>query len=545
MDALIDDEVTFTDFLLDGRVIDILAKQQLKHPTIIQSKAIPLILKGKDVVVRAPTGTGKTLAYLLPLLQTCILSPQNDPIAAILLPTSELVMQLSSVLSPFCSALNLFHSTLTKDTPSPDVSASHIIIATPAKLVKLLRESVISFGNLKFLVFDECDLMLSFGFKIDLDSLRPFVPATCQSALLSATFDDDVVAVKKLFLHSPVTIKLEDSLTNIDESIVTLSDEDRYLCLFCLIKLLFFKGRVLVFVKDIEAAYKIKMLLERFDVASISVVHSELPINSRIQAISRFNSGNQSILIATDDVDDYGDYGMSRGVDFDCVRHVVNFDFPSDYDVYTHRKGRTGRAGKSGSVLTFITSSSQSELIDSWFPADSKPKVFDFPNEFESFRYRVSDVLSSITKRAITTYRAKELKRALLESEKLQSRLNDNPLEKKILKKNLNTKPKNQEINHLPEYLQVTPAPLAMAQKDENRKQLSDKVKNNLAVAYHQNRKRFKTLDPLLSFSVSKNSNKPEIGIVEDRSKKITARERYRKQRIDKRKSLRNKRPRL
>ncbi|KAL0236445.1 hypothetical protein GEMRC1_003027 [Eukaryota sp. GEM-RC1] len=361
--SLLDTETSFSDFGLDGRVSDAIYKLRFEHPTLIQSKSIPLILKGKDVLIKAHTGSGKTFSYLLPLIQICLTakSDSSDPsqvFSLVLLPTSDLVMQVHTVLSPLISSLGLISSTITKDTSSPDLSlaiSSNIIIATPKRLVELVRSSQLTFTFLKFLVLDECDLMMSFGFRSDLNALKPFIPSSCQCALLSATLDEEIQEIKKLFLHGPAVIKLQnDDTHNVTNQIMKLSNsDDRFLCLYSLVRLSYFIGRVLVFVDSIDTCYKIKILLERFDISDVFVVHEELPFNTRVSSISKFNQSHQSILIATDQGSEFDDYGMSRGIDFESVSHVVNFDFPNSVDNFIHRKGRTGRMGKSGSVLTF------------------------------------------------------------------------------------------------------------------------------------------------------------------------------------------------
>ena len=416
-----------------------LSRMGLVRPTMVQSRAIPLaISSGRDLLVRARTGSGKTLAYCLPVLHRILArkgllaergggenddddNDDNDNGGAalggvILVPTRELCEQVSKVLDDltyYCAdeikvvSLSssggsgargkkdiLRQSAMLRDKPD-------VVVATPAGLVVHVRNGDInpSKGGLLTLVVDEADLILSFGYANDVTEIMKSLPRTCQSFLMSATLSRELQELRRVVLHSPAILKLEEDDEydigqhdpagrggNLAQFYLSLpSAKDKYLVLYVFLKLGLLRGKGLFFVNGIDAGYRLKLFLEQFHIRS-AVLNSELPLKSRLSIIEHFNVGNFDYLIATDDAADAGGgrrhrehdddgkkkkrkrraddeyHGASRGLDFRNVSFVVNVDMPPTPESYAHRVGRTARGGASGCALTLVDGSSRAEV---------------------------------------------------------------------------------------------------------------------------------------------------------------------------------------
>lgn len=417
-EAYIDESVTFESFQLDPRLLQAVKGAGFKNPTLIQSHAIPLALQQKrDIIAKAATGSGKTLSYLIPVIQTILDykknvpegdTPESNTLGIILVPTRELAQQVSNVIEKmilYCS----------KDIRSLNVSADmsssvlntlllenpEIIVATPTKLMTLLETKInsISLENLKFLAIDEVDLVLTFGYQEDLNKIAEFLPLkkNLQTFLMSATLNDDIQELKQKFCRAPAILKFNDDEINKDQTkliqyYVKTSEFDKFLLCYVIFKLALIKGKTLIFVNDIDRGYRLKLVLEQFGIKAC-ILNSELPSNSRQHIVEQFNKNVYNLLIATDDteyikeededevvpeelpelnkeqpelpetetkkkkkqeVKKDKEYGVSRGVDFKNVACVLNFDLPTTAKSYVHRVGRTARAGKSGIAISFV-----------------------------------------------------------------------------------------------------------------------------------------------------------------------------------------------
>ncbi|KAI1330415.1 ATP-dependent RNA helicase DBP9 [Xylariaceae sp. FL0255] len=403
-------EPTFTDLGLDPRLLSSVSSQSYHKPTTPQALAIPHILNGRSVCLKAKTGSGKTAAYLLPLIQM-ILESKQESSALILVPTRELatqVFQNIETLSSFCqkeiSALKLSDKLPEDALRSLLASSPNIVVATPSRASASLQNT--SFvQNLKMLVLDEADLVLSYGYEEDLHTIAASLPkAGIQTVLTSATLTNEVDKVKTLFCRDPLVLDLEEPEAegeSVTQYVVKCSEEDKFLLLYVLLKLKLISGKCLIFVADVDRSYRVKLFLEQFGIRS-AVLNSRLPINSRTNIVTQFNQGLYQILIGSDETEMLGDeendgeindekpkdrneedtgspsktakrstddapvkkkrkssrqdkdYGVSRGIDFKNVSMVLNFDCPKDARSYAHRIGRTARAGQTGSSLTFI-----------------------------------------------------------------------------------------------------------------------------------------------------------------------------------------------
>ncbi|CAD6929170.1 unnamed protein product [Tilletia controversa] len=677
---------TFSAFqsLLDPRLLRALAHQGFSHPTPIQQHAIPLALAGNDILARARTGSGKTLAYALPVLHRILGAkralPPSDPgrratRALFLVPTRELAEQVTATLTTLLQLSSDTRSSSNNNSSSGsaangdddvlvvnlarDASASvhrllladrpDAVVSTPSRALKFLSASsssssstgsaTLNLSSLESLVIDEADIILSYGHDADLRALlaSPTLSRTFQSFLMSATMTKDVSILKGLVMRKPVVLNLPDNqpareggaavANPLSQFYVYLSEVDKFLLLYVILKLRLIRGKAIIFVNDTERCYRVKLFLEQFGLRACAL-NRELPINSRYHIVQEFNKGVYDYIIATDepqrqfeqseeaadaeerkegeeevededaeeeeeqpakdddaagkkrkrsekedadqqskkktkaskedadkDEDEVGtdeniwesgdddddeeeaeaeadtskstkkqkqkqkkknkrnakgnangnsnEYGVSRGIDFINVACVINFDLPTSHTAYTHRIGRTARAGKTGTALSFVVPRASWEKAhdaentgtdshwravgsasargdervwkrilrrerraaggpDSVGPAGGGENAAAGPKEWsydqsqvDGFRYRMEDALRSVTKGGIREARVKELKEEILNSEKLKAYFEDNPRDLAYLRhdKALHPTRVQPHLKHIPSYL--------------------------------------------------------------------------------------------
>ncbi|XP_064828372.1 probable ATP-dependent RNA helicase DDX56 isoform X2 [Oncorhynchus masou masou] len=495
------DRLQFHEMGIDDRILKALADLGWAQPTLIQEKAIPLALEGKDILARARTGSGKTAAYAVPVIQRILTSKQNVREQAvrvlILVPTKELGQQVQAMirqLTAYCAR----DVRVADISGKADLSAQRpilmekpdVVVGTPSRvLAHLSAQSLDLQASLETLVIDEADLLFSFGFEADLKSLLCHLPKIYQSFLMSATLSEDVQALKELLLHNPVILKLQGSQlpdsSQLQQYSVQCEEEDKFLLIYTLLKLHLVQGKTLVFVGAVERCYRLKLFLEQFSIPTC-VLNSELPVHSRCHIITQFNQGFYDYIIATDEqvladpttttaqaAEGKGkkkknagrakdkEYGVSRGIDFQNVSNVINFDFPTTVDSYIHRVGRTARADNPGTALTFISHTElpllaevEDALIGDNTECALKPYGFKM-EEIEGFRYRCRDAMRSVTKQAVREARLKEIKQELLNSEKLKTYFEDNPRDLQLLRhdKDLHPAVIKPHLKNVPEYL--------------------------------------------------------------------------------------------
>lgn len=327
-DAYVDDTKTFDSLNLDARLAQALKEMGFKHPTLVQSSAIPLAIEGKhDIIAKASTGSGKTTAYLVPILQSILENPDGSGVrAVVLVPTKELSNQVHETcraFAKFCGGkvdvVNMASSYTPKILSTLLAAEPEIVITTPNKLVKLLEpedgsEPLLDADKLKssleFLVVDEVDLMFSYGYQEDLEKIAELVDASnlrLQAFFMSATLPDDIVdEIKLKFCKSPKILRLNDELItkNKDRLVqyyIKTSEFDKFLMVYVILKLGLIKGKTLLFVNNIERGYKLKLFLEQFGIRSC-LLNSEMPLNLRLHVIDQFNKNYYNLLISTDEV---------------------------------------------------------------------------------------------------------------------------------------------------------------------------------------------------------------------------------------------------
>ncbi|CAE7172983.1 unnamed protein product [Rhizoctonia solani] len=316
---LLDTEQSFQAFsnIIDSRILRALADLGFARPTLIQSKAIPLALEGRDILARARTGSGKTASYCIPVVQKILNSKtvgnaQQATRAVILVPTRELADQVTKYLKGLLAYCD-------KDVTAVNVaggSSGHVqrmvlaekpdlIIATPARLLALLQTKTLSLSLLESLVIDEADLILSYGHDEDVKQILSggHLPKLYQTFLMSATMTKDVETLKGIALRNPAILKLEedkDEAANLTQYVVRCSEVDKFLLTYVILKLKLVKGKCLIFVNDVDRGYRVKLFLEQFSIKSC-VLNSELPLNTRFHIVQEFNKGVYDYIIATDE----------------------------------------------------------------------------------------------------------------------------------------------------------------------------------------------------------------------------------------------------
>lgn len=524
-------EATFTDLGLDPRLVQAIAKQNFEKPTLVQRTAIPLALDGQDVLAKAKTGSGKTLAYILPVLQSILKRKQTDTTAytaaLILVPTRELADQVFKVIETFTAfcAKDVQTVKLT-DKVSDAVQRSllsnnpDIVISTPARAWQSINSSTLVVDKLTNLVLDEADLVLSYGYDEDLENISRAIPKGVQAIMMSATLTAEVDTLKALFCRNPKVLNLEEKDAEgegVKQFIVKTAEDEKFLLAYVIFKLQLVKGKCIIFVADVDRCYRLRLFFEQFGIRS-TILNSELPVNSRIHVVEEFNRNVYDILIASDENEVIGDeedqeaskapeeekeeaatepkegeteqkrpkkkrktvkrdkeYGVSRGIDFQNVACVINFDLPTSTKSYTHRIGRTARAAQTGMALSFyvpsdlyrkhVPTSVETAANDEKVLAriikqqnkqgkEVKPYIFDM-NQVEPFRYRMNDALRAVTKVAIREARTRELRQELLKSEKLKRHFEENPGELHHLRHDgeLRAARTQAHLKHIPDYL--------------------------------------------------------------------------------------------
>lgn len=352
--------MTFAELNLNKPLLQALADLEFENPTPIQEKAFSTILSGRDVVGIAQTGTGKTLAYLLPLLRQLTFSSQRDARVLVLVPTRELVLQVVAEVEKLTQYSNfrtaaIYGGTNINTQKQKVYDGLDIIVATPGRLLDLALSGVLKLKSIQKLVIDEVDEMLNQGFRSQITSLLEKIPARRQNLMFSATLTPDVHALIQDYFNTPELIEVAPHGTPIEKIEQRAYHVPNFMTKINLLEHLLNTNadmqKVLVFVGTKKLADR---LFERFTdkfPEQVGVIHSNKTQNFRVQALRQFTDGQFRVLIATDLI--------ARGMDISDVSHVVNFDTPEVPADYIHRIGRTGRADKDGIAITFVADAEQ------------------------------------------------------------------------------------------------------------------------------------------------------------------------------------------
>jgi ATP-dependent RNA helicase RhlE len=348
--------VTFSDLNLNKPLLKALTDLEFEYPTPIQEKAFPKIMSGCDVVGIAQTGTGKTLAYLLPILRQMSYSDQRDARVLILVPTRELVLQVAGEISKLTA-----HSTIRVGAVYGGTNINtqkkliyeglDIIVATPGRLLDLNLTGILRFRNIQKVVIDEVDEMLNLGFRVQIMNILERLPERRQNLMFSATLTSEVQTLISDYFQNPLTIEIAVHGTPIEKIIqqayLVPNFHTKVNLLESLLKHDPELSKVLVFVATKKMADRLfEQISGRFP-EQAGVIHSNKSQNFRIRTLQQFTDGETRMLIATDII--------ARGLDITDVTHVINFDIPDLPADYIHRIGRTGRADKDGKAISFVS----------------------------------------------------------------------------------------------------------------------------------------------------------------------------------------------
>ncbi len=340
---------TFSDFAVDPRIHALIARKGITTPTPIQDQVIPHILEGKDVVGLAETGTGKTAAFLVPLINKMIKDPKLTTL--ILTPTRELAIQIENELRTLSFGLGIFGTCCVGGVSIGGQLRSlkfhqHFIIGTPGRVKDLIERKAIFPSRISTVVLDEADRMLDMGFINDMKAILGAMPAHRHTLFFSATMSDEIKRLVHDFLKNPVTVALStgQAAASIEQDVVFCKGADKVDVLADLLAKPEFT-RVIVFG---HTKHGVEKLMSKLSTKSITTdsIHGNKNHNQRQRALNAFKSGEVRVLVATD--------VAARGIHVDNVSHVINFDLPVSYEDYIHRIGRTGRGAQRGKALTLI-----------------------------------------------------------------------------------------------------------------------------------------------------------------------------------------------
>ena len=383
----------FEELGLSAPILDALAAQNYTTPTPIQAQGIPAVLKGRDVMAAAQTGTGKTAGFTLPILERLSKGQKaanNQVRALILTPTRELAAQVAESVETYGANLPLRSTVVFGGVKiNPQMmrlrGGVDILVATPGRLLDLAGQNAVKFSQLEVLVLDEADRMLDMGFIHDIRRIMKLLPDRRQNLMFSATFSDEIRELAKTIVHNPVEISVTPrnaAATTVKQWMAPVDKKQKAALLTRLIH----DGnwdQALVFTKTKHGANKLTRHLESEGIVA-AAIHGNKSQNARTKALSEFKSGETRILVATDIA--------ARGLDIDQLPQVVNFDLPNVAEDYVHRIGRTGRAGATGEAVSLVSADEvdllkaierltgkllQREYIDGFDPVHDVPETFD------------------------------------------------------------------------------------------------------------------------------------------------------------------------
>jgi superfamily II DNA/RNA helicase len=372
--------LTFKDLGIDIDICQALEARGITSPFPIQEQAIPLALTGQDIIGQAKTGTGKTLGFGLPLIQSLGSDPDHGAKALVVVPTRELAIQVAEDLKLACSnrstAVAAIYGGKAYEGQVAEIDAgAQIIVGTPGRLIDLSKQKKLDLRNIQFMVLDEADEMLDLGFLPDVEKLFAYTPKHRQTMLFSATMPGAIVSLARKYQNKPVHIRVNDpdeGLTKADiKQFVYRThslDKDEVVGRILQAEA---RGKTVIFCRTKRTAGKLaEELIDRG--FNASALHGDMTQEAREKSMTAFRTGKKDILVATE--------VAARGIDVDDVTHVINYSVPEDEKAYLHRVGRTGRAGRLGIAVTFV----DWEDLSRWTHID-KELSFGQPDPMETY----------------------------------------------------------------------------------------------------------------------------------------------------------------
>jgi ATP-dependent RNA helicase RhlE len=359
--------MTFEELELDAEVLRAVAEEGYTDPTPIQEQAIPIVLAGRDLMARAQTGTGKTAAFALPILQrlkvhaNTSFSPARHPIRVLVVtPTRELAVQIHDAFKAYGRHVSLRSTVVYGGVPmgpqERDLQAGvEIVVATPGRLLDHAGSRTLNLGQVEILVLDEADRMLDMGFIDDIRRILALLPARRQNLLFSATLNADIRSLAGAFLHDPISVDVAPTVSAAElvEQVAYLVDADRKRELLAYLVRSRDLHQVLVFTRTKQMTRRLASQLDRDGVAA-TAIHGDRSQPERERALAQFKDGEVRVLVATD--------VAARGLDIEALPVVVNFEIPRDPEDYVHRIGRTGRAGIEGLAISLVSIDEEDDL---------------------------------------------------------------------------------------------------------------------------------------------------------------------------------------
>ena len=346
--------MTFRDLGIDQDIVDALETRGITSPFPIQEQAIPLALTGQDIIGQAKTGTGKTLGFGLPLLQSLGQNPELGAKALVVVPTRELAIQVAEDLTIAASNRStqvaaIYGGKAYEGQIAQIDAGAQVIVGTPGRLIDLSKQKKLDLGNIRFMVLDEADEMLDLGFLPDVEKLFAYTPDGRQTMLFSATMPGAIVTMARKYQNRPVHIRVNDpdeghTKADIKQFVYRAHSLDKDEVVGRILQAEG-RGKTVIFTKTKRQAGKVaEELVDRG--FNATALHGDMSQEAREKSMAAFRSGKRDILVATE--------VAARGIDVDDVTHVINYTIPEDEKAYLHRVGRTGRAGRLGIAVTFV-----------------------------------------------------------------------------------------------------------------------------------------------------------------------------------------------
>lgn len=361
------------------------AKNGYKVPTPVQRYSIPYTLAGEDLIVTSQTGSGKTAAFMLPVITQLLgISRSRDPTCVALCPTRELAIQIFDETRKFCRGTEIKTTCVFGGSPINEQIRNlnrgiDIVIATPGRLIDIMKQHCLTLSRVKFLILDEADRMLDMGFEPQIQEVIngcDMPPASeRQTMLFSATFPAEVQKLARDFMRpklARISVGMQDAPKSIEQRFIYCRETDKFPELLEIINDV--EGPTLVFAERKASVDHIEQFLYE-EGTNVVAIHGDRQMNQRLSALAAFTNGDAKIMVATD--------VAARGLDISNVTHVINLDLPTDLDTYTHRIGRTGRAGKHGRATSFFNESNKPFLIQ--LVAHLRSKNLPLPQGLEEY----------------------------------------------------------------------------------------------------------------------------------------------------------------
>ncbi|ROI14219.1 DEAD/DEAH box helicase [Epilithonimonas hominis] len=430
-------KTTFADFDLPEKILDVLADLDLFEPTPIQEKSLKPILSGRDVMGIAQTGTGKTLAYLLPVLKTWKYNKTGNPTVLVLVPTRELVVQVTEVLEKLTEnitarVIGVYGGKNINTQKLLFNEGCDILVGTPGRVMDLSIDNAISLREVNKLIIDEFDEMLNLGFRPQLTHIFEMMKEKRQNILFSATMTEALDEILNEYFASPIEISLARSgtpLEKIAQSAIPVDNFNTKLNLLIhLLKTEDNLEKILIFANNKKHA---DLIFDKLNVEfpdEFGVIHSNKSQNFRLRVMQEFSNEELRGVITTDI--------MARGLDIPDISHVFNFEVPEVPEQYIHRIGRTGRADKDGIAVTFYTKKEEAQLLDIELLMDKEIAKSTFPEEVTISKVKIASEQDEVKMKFLTTAKLNEGESAFHEKKDKNKKINlGGPSKRKAPKK--------------------------------------------------------------------------------------------------------------